>query len=408
MSGKPRPAPIYEKRCDAWRLHFSFNGKQYRHSYIANQHTANILQNEVNHLVSRFKNGLLLIPPDASLSKFIFDSVCKRPTTAEPTAKPTITTFIELVEEYQKLSLPPAKLKSTCKTETIHLRHLQRFVTKKHHGNLLLKDITAGFFDHYKKYRYELAIRTDTVKKELGTFQVMFQMAVDHGYLAHNVVKDVKRDKSQIPSDRFRTHGEIQKLLQTGHYTAQETCEIKRFQYLTIPELEQLIALARDHWVYPVLITFAYSGMRRGEMVRLQWADVDLKARFLYARSQKQSTQRQETVRSIPIHDRLLPVLIAQKEQTGHSRWVFLGLDDKPLRPKKLNRAFNRVLSGTDFEGLGLHMFRHSLASNLAAKGTPQQTIDAILGHQTEAMRQRYRRLFPNNVNEALNRLREL
>lgn len=406
MSGKPRPAPIYERQYDAWRLHFSFSGKQYRRFYITNEHTANILQNEVNHRVSLLKNGVLSLPADVAIADFVFATVRQEP--AHELPMPTITTLHELIEEYQKLSAPPAKLKSTCKTEKIHLRHLKRFVERQHYANLQLKDITVGFFDHYKKYRYEQEIRTDTVTKELGTYQVMFQMAVDHGYLTRNVVKDVKRDKSQVPSDRFRTHGEIQKLLRTGNYTDQETREIKRFQYLTVSELEQLIDLARDHWVYPVLIAFAYTGMRCGEMVRLQWTDVDLKARTLYARSQKQSRQRQETIRSIPIHNRLLPVLVEQKEKTSYSRWVFLGPDEKQLRPKNLNRALNSVLKGTDFEGIGLHTFRHSIASNLAAKGAPQQIIDAILGHQTEAMRQRYRHLFPDNMNEALNRLREL
>lgn len=43
----------------------------------------------------------------------------------------------------------------------------------------------------------------------------------------------------------------------------------------------------------------------------------------------------------------------------------------------------------------GWHCFRHSFISNCAARGVDQRMIDAWVGHQTEAMRRRYRHLVP-------------
>lgn len=44
---------------------------------------------------------------------------------------------------------------------------------------------------------------------------------------------------------------------------------------------------------------------------------------------------------------------------------------------------------------VGFHTYRHSFASNLAAAGVDQRVIDELMGHTTEAMRKRYRHLFP-------------
>ena len=57
----------------------------------------------------------------------------------------------------------------------------------------------------------------------------------------------------------------------------------------------------------------------------------------------------------------------------------------------------------------GWHTFRHSFASNLAGSGRVSQShIDELMGHQTEDMKVRYRHLFPERVQDAVNVLIEL
>ena len=53
----------------------------------------------------------------------------------------------------------------------------------------------------------------------------------------------------------------------------------------------------------------------------------------------------------------------------------------------------------------GFHTLRHSVASILASKGVDQRYIDKIIGHHTEAMRQRYQHLFPKGVKQAIEQL---
>ena len=67
------------------------------------------------------------------------------------------------------------------------------------------------------------------------------------------------------------------------------------------------------------------------------------------------------------------------------------------------NDHFKRLVADSKWQGLrGWHIFRHSFASNCAARGVDQRLIDAWMGHQTDEMGKRYRHLFPNQEQAAI------
>lgn len=73
------------------------------------------------------------------------------------------------------------------------------------------------------------------------------------------------------------------------------------------------------------------------------------------------------------------------------------------LKQTFTTKCFRRCLKGTKWVRMrGFHVFRHSFASNLAAAGIDQRIIDEFMGHQTEAMRRRYRHLFPEQRRKAI------
>ena len=81
-----------------------------------------------------------------------------------------------------------------------------------------------------------------------------------------------------------------------------------------------------------------------------------------------------------------------------------------PITKDQANRLFWQPMRSTEWnlEGsrnwfkIGFHSYRHSFASNLAAARVDQRIIDEFMGHQTEAMRMRYRHLFPKNRRSAI------
>ena len=62
--------------------------------------------------------------------------------------------------------------------------------------------------------------------------------------------------------------------------------------------------------------------MRRGEVLRLKWTDVDFSEDYLTARSRKQSRQQRETARRIDLHPELREFLLTWQTEHKSGRYV--------------------------------------------------------------------------------------
>ena len=87
-------------------------------------------------------------------------------------------------------------------------------------------------------------------------------------------------------------------------------------------------------------------------------------------------------------------------------RRAFCREPDVSLGGKNLRNVFNRFVGKHKWSVLkGYHVFRHSYASNLARAGVDERVIGELMGHQTEAMRRRYRHFFPDQRRDAVRKL---
>ncbi|NUM33734.1 MAG: site-specific integrase [Candidatus Brocadiae bacterium] len=407
MAAKPYPRPLSHKK--GFRAHFYWNGKQYRRYVGRDEYVANAIQIKINNLILSFKYGLLTIPENISLPDYIFSEAIAKPDPEEIDNHITFTHLSHLIRYYQENT--PTKAPNTLSTEKIHLRHLQNFLNHKR-TNPLLESINVGFFNEYKQFRRSQGVLGNTINKELGTFQVMWQLAIEGEYITHNIVRDVKREKKQS-NHHFRTTEQVQEALAKGkHRSTSEIQKIKRFRYLSLQEIEELIGMAKDrwgqsHWIIPVLIGFAYTGMRRSELVNLQWEDVDFNEETIVVDSRKQSVDSESESRYIDMTPEIKACLLEQKKRSSSETWVFLGPNGIKLNVHTLRGAFLSMIAGTKFEGIGFHVFRHSLTSNLAAAGVEPWIIARILGHKTQEMHEHYKHLFPDQRKTAMNKLCE-
>jgi integrase len=187
---------------------------------------------------------------------------------------------------------------------------------------------------------------------------------------------------------------------------------------LTPPEIGGLLRLVKERATKdyaPLLHALAaYTGMRRGEILRLRWSDVEVDQDAVIARSKKQSRQKSETARRIDLHPELKAQLLDWREERPRGQYVICGRDaDGPIDVQTASRYFCQPLRGTTWcldarrrwFKVGYHTYRHSFASNLAAAGVDQRISDEFMGHTTEAMRKRYRHLFPSDRRAAINAL---
>ena len=217
------------------------------------------------------------------------------------------------------------------------------------------------------------------------------------------------------PLPPFRTIAEVEAMIERGGLDHESELALWDCIFLSPAEIADLLVMVRGRAKcsesFLAHAIPAYTGMRRGELLRLRWSDIEFDHDALIARSQKQSRQVSESRRRIDLHPELKTILTEWRAKRPKGQYVLCdegNLD--PLTPPLANSRFWQPLRGTvwclesrknSFK-IGFHTYRHSFASNLAAAGVDQRIIDGWMGHQTEAMREQYRHLFPRDRQTAI------
>jgi site-specific recombinase XerD len=169
---------------------------------------------------------------------------------------------------------------------------------------------------------------------------------------------------------------------------------------LTMAQLERLLAQPErdDLWErhFPgkperdrlLLALMAYAGLRRSELLGLDWDDVDLSRRLLRVRRAKGGRQR-----TIPIHPALVPLFAAYYATRVPltEQAVFVGVQGNRLHYTQLVTP---------------HTLRHVFASELLRAGANLRQIQELLGHKHLDSTQRYTRVNAHELRGAIKRLR--
>jgi integrase len=355
--------------------------------------------------------GQIVVPAGTNVGDFII-SGGRVSTPAKATAKPALPpTLRALADQYaasQKSLLAPSYLYS----QSVHLRHLARFLGGK--ADQPCRVVGYRDLDDFLKTRLETR-HANTVERERITLLQFFRWVVQRGYLDQSPALGLAPIKGDVDRPPFRTVAEIQHIVERGGRKDAEVLDLWECLYLNPVEIGGLLALVKanakidyGHLLHAIP---AYTGMRRGEVLRLQWVDVDLAEGFICARSRKQSRSKRETVRRIDMHEELKQELLDWKKRRPRGQFVVSEARTlEPINNDRSNRVFWQPMRHTewclnntkDWFKIGFHTYRHSFASNLAAAGVDQRVIDEFMGHSTEAMRRRYRHLFPKQRRSAI------
>jgi len=130
-----------------------------------------------------------------------------------------------------------------------------------------------------------------------------------------------------------------------------------------------------------------FSGMRRGELFRLRWQDVDFERGFIHIRTPKGGQDQK-----IPLNQAARNLLM-EHPRTG-SPYVFPGRGGN--QRTDINKQVTRIkeAAGLPKDFRALHGLRHVYASMLASSGQVDlYTLQKLLTHKSAAMTQRYAHL---------------
>jgi len=169
--------------------------------------------------------------------------------------------------------------------------------------------------------------------------------------------------------------------------------DASRKDFLTPKEYNKLLA-ALPNDLKPLLAVGYHSGARRGELLKLEWTDVDLARGFMTFRDTKNGEDR-----SVPIIGPAREAIEGLKKLHTDSPHVFVRANGKPIRDFK--RAWAKAVSDAKLGRKLFHGLRRSAAVNLMAAGVDSQTARKITGHKDAATFEQYRVLVDSALQEA-------
>jgi integrase len=177
----------------------------------------------------------------------------------------------------------------------------------------------------------------------------------------------------------------------------------QKTEFLTDEQLKGLLeAIRKDTNAYagPIMLAALYTGMRKSEILRLEWRDIDFEHGFIHIRGPKGGQDQK-----IPLNDAVKVVF--EKLPRTHGL-VFPGMHG--LRTG-LYHAIGEIKkkAGLPADFRPLHGLRHHYASMLASSGkVDMYVLQKLLTHKTPIMTQRYAHLRDESLKKASNLAGEL
>lgn len=174
-------------------------------------------------------------------------------------------------------------------------------------------------------------------------------------------------------------------------------------------ELPLLIEAAKAHSAEAHLLVLlgAEAGLRRGEIIALEWSDLDLKRGMItVARSDWQGEigpTKSGKTRQVPMTSRLRDALRAHRHLVGPRVLYHQGkCGPVPMTATVIWRTLLRLHEGLGWPHRGPHTLRHTYASTLALRGAPVRAIQELCGHSSIRVTEKYMHLAPGALHAAV------
>lgn len=237
--------------------------------------------------------------------------------------------------------------------------------------------------------------------------------------------EEVQRLKATVATKAPKTVNNILTVLNVLLKTAQGwrvvdllPCQIKLLRagrtssaFYDFDEYERLVKAAEIEGGVSRLIVLlgGDAGLRCGEMMALQWADVDLTNRQICINRSDWNghvtSPKGGRLRRVPLTKRLAAAL--NQHRHLRSPRVLCGEDAKPLTRQMVQSRVKRLSRQVGLSHEGVHILRHSFCSHLAMRGAPARAIQELAGHRDLSMTQQYMHLSPAALDSAIRLLEQ-
>lgn len=221
----------------------------------------------------------------------------------------------------------------------------------------------------------------------------------------------------------------IRNSLKTAHLlglTAEDTADkLKRpkrkekpvdcFTLAEQKKIEQAVITGKKDKLYGIILCL-YSGLRIGELIALEWHDIDFTKGILTVSKSCHDGKNGLIIdepktansrRVIPLPKQLLPILKGIKKKSD-SPFV-VSSDGKAVSVRSYQRSFELLLKRLNIAHKGFHSLRHTFATRAIECGMDVKTLSEILGHKNPTVTlNRYAHSLMEHKAEMMNKLGKL
>ncbi|MFW6047419.1 MAG: tyrosine-type recombinase/integrase [Candidatus Woesearchaeota archaeon] len=250
-------------------------------------------------------------------------------------------------------------------------------------GDYQVKDIKPIHIESYQNLKLKEGklnsnggLSEETVRMHHNLLSSIFKYAQRLELIEKNPVKLVPSPKAKRPNHNFLNEEQLQKILE----------------------------YSKGLWIHDYIKVAVATGMRRGEMIGLEWSNVDLKNNKIsivkaLKRTSKgielSETKTSSSRRSIAITEDTAKILKRIKKEQAKRKLklgnkyntrfdlVFCEKDGRYCNPNSVTRRFKRVAKAVGLGHIKLHDLRHTMASLMLKSGTNPKVVQERLGHSS-------------------------
>jgi site-specific recombinase XerD len=311
------------------------------------------------------------------------------------------------------------KVSTRSKLKSDALRFLQDFKQKDHEHRVRLRCIYLGqfisaFLTHSK------CIHSPKTQGIYGTALREFLKDTGDMPLAKIGVREIegfiltkKTEASERTSATYFTHlaSAFEIARRWNWITSNPFREVKKPK---LPELQPiflykeefglLLQTIEDIDFRDLLITAVSTGMRLGEIISLEWTDINFAEKTILVQSKARFSTKSRRNRTIPVSEQLWALLATRKERASCELVFHKSI--RVLRAEAVSKYFKAAIrdAGLD-ERLHFHSLRHSHASWLVQDGVSLYEVQKLLGHSNISVTEKYSHLMPQKLHDTVNRI---
>lgn len=228
-------------------------------------------------------------------------------------------------------------------------------------------------------YRTLKPLSQKTILEHHRLIRAMLHKAVYWQLLFNNPCERVQPPKSKKPKRRYYDDEQCKVLL-------------SHLNELTTEDIKYKVAILLD----------IFSGIRRGELIGLEWSDVDFKNETININKSTQylpengifdkDTKTESSNRIVPIPDYITKTLLEYREWYDEQKdiwgdkWIesnklFVQDNGKPMHPDTIGKWFKPYIEELGLPIIKFHGIRHTNATLMIANNVDIATVSARLGH---------------------------